>query len=294
MADNRNTEIKYPQVNTLAEYVALIQDIADVKEDHHDTLLWYRGQENSEWPLWPNLYRIVDSNYQAYGGLSANLDKLHSFQNRELSNFYARRSHLVTKHQPAIGIPFPITKRKKVLSLSIIQHYFGRTCLLDWSHQAIPGAFFAIEKYFNDPSFTDENLPCVWILKPHRLNKKFRAKCKSYFENIEFNGDIRLPTFYDIKEKNENEYIGFPCAIIPPMYNDRILAQAGTFVSFPVMDKDDNKQPLDTFSFSNEILTCIILRNPRNVANDLIAMGYDSTDFYPDLTNEIRVLDQKW
>lgn len=306
----RDPYIEYRYVGSLADYSKLISEFTldnSKKKEKEDAsslprCYWFRGQASVDWPLWPSLYRTIHKENKDKGGLYKKYKKLKGRQDRVLSKFYARRSHAISKNRPTPGLPFPMAPDKKMHSLSIVQHYTENTCLLDWSHKGIAGLFFAIEKYFNDPQYRDKRLPCVWLLDPRNLNLIFQDNCNEVFNDL-YNG---LPTFYDIKPKEQAKYFKFPCAIIPPLHNDRILAQAGTFVTFPVDTNIKPKQdtcgdekylirPLDTYiSHSHKYLKCIVIWNPRQVANDYIKMGYDSIDFYPELSNKIQVLSEKW
>jgi hypothetical protein len=275
-------------------------------------LFWFRGHSDVRQSLWPSLYRSIHKKHKKYGGLKKHYLELETEQEKEISHFYARRSHAVSKNRPAAGLPFAINARKKIFSLSILQHYTGNTCLLDWSHQAIAGLFFAIEKYFMDSSFSSEKLPCVWFLDPHKLNHNFQFGWEKYFNLEQENDRCRLPTFYDIKKGKQKKYLDVPCAIVPPLHNDRILAQAGTFVSFPVKPIKKTRlpneyvteeaedptpfliKPLDSFPISDKFLSYVIIWNPRRISDELIKIGYDSIDFYPELTNRVRVLEKNW
>lgn len=83
--------------------------------------------------------------------------------------------------------------------LEVMQHHGVKTRAMDWSESAIHSLMFALEPFFDDKKYRDEErrntVPCVWILEPGMLNKNiFKCLLDKALYNVifqEFDESIR-------------------------------------------------------------------------------------------------------
>lgn len=157
-----NIEIK--MINSLDEYMKTISDIRDNDEENFKpNILWFRGQSNASFSLIPSLFRTnnkVSKNFN-----KQNYSELHYAEDIRMQHYIAKNYHLLLA-EPSSRIEW----------LEVMQHHQINTRLLDWSESSIHSLIFAIEVFFSEKRFSDYQrqkcLPCVWVLKPWKLNKK--------------------------------------------------------------------------------------------------------------------------
>lgn len=150
------------------EYIEIIGLISQRKKDTRKYPLWFRGHEKNSFYLEPGIYRNFslrkEKNWfnteKTYGTLW--LKEEYRFQ------------HFVARNYDKV----PTMPESLVEWQEIMQHYFSKTRLMDWSESAVVAATFALEAYI-DPQQDHEiqyrrrhNSPVVWILNPIKLNMK--------------------------------------------------------------------------------------------------------------------------
>lgn len=127
-----------------------IQSIDDlmkvIQELHHrqNDRLWFRGQQDASWDLVPSVKR---------GCFPAR-------ENFITNDFYIRVKQI---------LPNPPQKENYAAWLSIMQHYWLPTRLLDWSMSPLIAMFFAVEDYIK---YGAETNACIWCLRPRVLNEQ--------------------------------------------------------------------------------------------------------------------------
>lgn len=155
---------------SLHEYIEMIGCISEQqKDDKRKFPLWFRGNEQTDvhYYLDPSIYRdfytvkekneFADSN--DYGTLW--LKEEYRFQ-----HFVARNYDKVSA-MPESYIEWQ----------EIMQHYFSKTRLMDWSESAIVALSFALEAYINPVNDHEvrykrrHDSPVVWVLNPVKLNR---------------------------------------------------------------------------------------------------------------------------
>lgn len=142
---------EYREVYSLGEYIDAINSFAC------NEILWYRGHEDIEFKLVPTLYR--DKKADFIDDINT-YNSLHMAENIRIQQYYARNHPFIREN----GV-------NTTEWLGMAQHYGIKTRFLDWSTSAIHSLIFALEKYFDEPDYVQSGIPCVWILRPQRLNR---------------------------------------------------------------------------------------------------------------------------
>lgn len=155
---------------TLSEYYANIKTIGEMSISSPQSALgeaieprlWFRGHERKKYNLIPNIFRSADYRY----------NNRYTYSNNHLREDY-RFQHFMARSYNKLGeIPTSVIEWQQVM-----QHYGGKTRLMDWSENAMIALLFALEAYV-DPK-DDKELeqrrmkasPVVWILEPQKLNQ---------------------------------------------------------------------------------------------------------------------------
>lgn len=162
-------------VHSLEDYLEKIGEIRSRYESEHlnqtddDAILWYRGHEKSAYHLEPGIYRNFygkrreKNKYNKDGSYGA----IHQKEDFRYQHFLARNYDIMT------SMPDSMIEWQEVM-----QHYFAKTRLMDWSESALVALNFALEAYMN-PLKDHEveykrrmNSPVVWVLNPVKLNSQ--------------------------------------------------------------------------------------------------------------------------
>jgi hypothetical protein len=299
------------------EIVAIIDDFASsslpnpdghsiISESERETgykkAIWYRGQANSGFHLIPKAYRIIP--IQNESDKKEFSTRLYEKEEKYINDFIVRNHHLISDYPDNL-----------LNWMSIMQHYGSPTRLLDWSESVFPALFFALEKYFTLEKKSEENLPCLWCLRPCELNNKINdsltnedqekivlntsgyknsnpidyfiklSKLAKKIEDGEVQSSLLEGYFHTGKPKTYPEY---PLAIVASYNNDRIRAQAGVFTIFPMIDskKKVNSMTdlcLDKKQGSEYFLKKIVILKPYRVSEQLKRIGMRRMYFYPEL-----------
>lgn len=155
---------------SLHEYIEMIGYISARQGNQKRKFpLWFRGNEQTDvyYYLDPGIYRdfytVKEKNEIAgskdYGTLW--LKEEYRFQ-----HFVARNYDKVS------AIPESYIEWQEIM-----QHYFSKTRLMDWSESAIVALSFALEAYINPVEDHEvrykrrHNSPVVWVLNPVKLNR---------------------------------------------------------------------------------------------------------------------------
>ncbi|MGD0014574.1 MAG: FRG domain-containing protein [Bryobacteraceae bacterium] len=232
---------------------------------------WCRGQERSEWPLVPRLYR----------GTAGDLNKE-----------YEIREEFCTR-APALS-DYAKLSDDRVLSkwewYFVMQHYGAPTRLLDWTEAPLVSLYFAVRS-------NRGNFPAaVWILDAWSLNRTVirrdevippadagtlptdRARVAAWLPD-RFKKGVRLPRF--------------PCAVYPTHTMRRIGAQRSCFTIH-----GSAHHGFDELARRRKHATLVKIEIPswevRQVRDSLESYGIDETTIFPDLEALGRVVTLHW
>lgn len=118
----------------------LVNQIKELKSIHGEQPIWFRGQENSQWPLIASIQR--GSLYQKETFIT--------------NDFY------IYVNQIEDDMP---EKTDYAAWMSLMQHYGLPTRILDWSSSPLIAGYFALEK-----NREEKNDSCIWVLIPQKIN----------------------------------------------------------------------------------------------------------------------------
>lgn len=154
----------------LQEYIEMVDHISNHQKDakrHYP--LWFRGHEQTDvyYYLDPGIYRDF------YIAREENLfDDSNAYGTLWLKEEYRYQHFVARNYDKVASLPESYIEWQEVM-----QHYFSKTRLMDWSESAIVALSFALEAYIN-PSGDHEvkykrrhNSPVVWVLNPVKLNR---------------------------------------------------------------------------------------------------------------------------
>lgn len=151
--------------NSLEEVLEYVSRIGDAyKNEDSLSPLWFRGHEYTYYNLEPNLFRQTKYQYN---------DKK-TYSNNHLREDY-RYQHFMSRN-------FDKTDYREPHSVfewqEIMQHFFSKTRLMDWSESLFVALEFAMEAFlipYKNPDITEKRhklQPTLWILQPNQLNDK--------------------------------------------------------------------------------------------------------------------------
>ena len=152
------TEKECFETNQSREAHNLREVIEAIQEFSNETLVWYRGHESYDHQLLPTLYRNKTVNFISDDDYSYN--SIHMAEQMRIQQYYAR--------------DYPFIKdsgNNTVEWLGMGQHFGMNTRFLDWSLSAIHSIMFALGKYVEDPEYKGGEIPCLWVLKPQKMNQ---------------------------------------------------------------------------------------------------------------------------
>lgn len=179
-------------VHDLGEYMNTITEIARVNmvRPLKPPILWFRGMSNIAYSLVPSVFR-TDTRAKR---LSQNINytKLHYAEDIRTQHYIAKNYHLLAS-EPSSRVEW----------LEVMQHHQVNTRVLDWSESSIHSLLFALEVFFDNSRFNEEQrktcVPCVWVLNPQKLNKKI---VRELAQNKDMIGDLLKDLNIDLDEKN--------------------------------------------------------------------------------------------
>lgn len=148
----------YVQIEEISEKIRR-QD--DYKNKERRPLLWFRGVSNTNHNLEPNIFRGAEYKYNDKQTYSNN----HLREDYRFQNFMSRNFDNVTERLPQSVIEWQ----------EIMQHYFSKTRLMDWSESLTVSLAFALNAFImpeqNEETKIKQSLtPALWILRPDALN----------------------------------------------------------------------------------------------------------------------------
>ena len=125
-------------------------------------LLWFRGNLNTKFNLEPSIFRGAEYHFNDDKTYSNN----HLREEYRFQSFMSRNFDNVTERMPQSMIEWQ----------EIMQHFFTKTRLMDWSESLTVALEFALEAFITPEKNLEieerrkTSTPAVWILRPDALN----------------------------------------------------------------------------------------------------------------------------
>ncbi len=179
---------EYPlEINRVYKVHSLTEELEIVNEFSAGEKVWFRGHASCGYHLLPTLYRGKKVSFRE----DKNFNSMHMAEQMRIQQYYAK------------DYPFIKNSGHNTLEwLGMGQHFGMNTRFLDWSGSAIHSTIFALESYFEKADYEGEQIPCVWVLKPQKMNKRIVDR---FFKRewIEKYQDDYFHDVMDIKEARE-------------------------------------------------------------------------------------------
>ena len=149
--------------DSLYEVLSYVETISNKYKDRDGIApLWFRGHEYTYYNLAPNIFRGAKYIYNDQKTYSNN----HLREQYRYQHFMARNFDKPDYREPRSVFEWQ----------EIMQHFFSKTRLMDWSESLFSGLEFALEAFFipyNDLEISRRRhsmQPVLWILQPNMLN----------------------------------------------------------------------------------------------------------------------------
>ncbi len=156
-------EVRTRYAESLSEVYQHISSVGQETRKTDDTMLWFRGNAKASYTLEPSIFRKVDYQYNDNQTYSDN----HLREEYRFQSFMSRNYDNVTYNTPQTVIEWQ----------EVMQHFFTKTRLMDWSESLIVALEFALEAFITpvkDKEIQEQRRmaqPVVWVLQPAELNK---------------------------------------------------------------------------------------------------------------------------
>lgn len=153
--------------NSLEEVIASVDSIEkSCTESGSSSIgtLWFRGHEYSHYNLDPNIFRKANYKYNGLETYSNN----HLREDYRFQHFMARNFDKTDYREPHSVFEWQ----------EVMQHFFSRTRLMDWSENLFCALEFALEAFlipYKNKEIAEKRhklQPTLWILRPEMLNSK--------------------------------------------------------------------------------------------------------------------------
>jgi hypothetical protein len=214
------SSIPVTEVRSIADFVSQVELIAEEwRKDARDrlgpseepfpgeTVPWFRGVSNKDYPLEPTILRNYDPVLSKY---NQNRDTLLWLESYMLSRFRCGGQRFVE-----------VAPKSHLDWVFLMQHHGLPTRLLDWSKNALTALYFAVRKQRDKDA-------AVFVLDPRTLSEK-----------CGLGRSIADPMNKTTRDKYIDEHLKlsyslgpwehYPIPLIPPQISDRLAAQHSRF-----------------------------------------------------------------
>lgn len=151
--------------DSLEDILRYVSEIGDMcKQEGVLKPLWFRGQEYAHYNLEPNIFRQADYKYNSQATYSNN----HLREDYRYQHFMSRNFDKAEYREPRSVFEWQ----------EIMQHFFSKTRLMDWSESLFSALEFAMEAFlipYKNADISNKRRkmqPVLWVLQPSQLNEK--------------------------------------------------------------------------------------------------------------------------
>lgn len=144
------------------KYVNMVEEDIIGRCGNMSEAMWFRGHEYAHYNLEPNIFRNAEYKYNDNKTYSNN----HLREDYRYQHFKAKNYDKTDYREPHSVIEWQ----------EVMQHFFTKTRLMDWSENLFSALEFALEAFLIPYSNPEINIrrhsgqPTVWILSPSLLN----------------------------------------------------------------------------------------------------------------------------
>ena len=184
--------------DSLSEIYQCLYELCDImdKGGRKRPLLWFRGHAIASYNLDPNIFRKADYQYNGSMTYSNN----HLREDYRFQSFMARNFDNIDYRMPQYVIEWQ----------EIMQHFFTKTRLMDWSESLTVALEFALESFITPVKDREISERCqtaeptIWILQPDMLNEQvyesFSANSELIYKAIQQEQSAFLQDMRDVHE----------------------------------------------------------------------------------------------
>lgn len=233
-------------IHNIGEFITALRDTT------RDGLVWFRGQENKDWSLLPNIARPTADHPD--GLLNQELAAIKRF--KQNADAFLQR--------------VPQSEWEWIF---LMQHHRGLTRLLDWSESPLVALYFAL-------GHEDDALDSVvWCLDPMALNQQAGHRRQFDRDVLAFGIDNVLDSYLPDRVGDAQGAQLLPVAGIGPRNSRRMIAQSGTFT---ITHK--SATAIESVGDTDHIWRFIVPANQKaDLRNELRLIGFNEFLLFPDL-----------
>lgn len=243
-------------INSLMDYIDLVKQIIVGKNIKKP---WFRGQEDCNWDLTPNIYRIKKTHYKL------------EIENYVFNEFKRRAFTLYSEEM----LP-SIEKGSDMDWLFLMQHHNIPTRLLDWTRSSLIGLYFAVNSYWKD-----KNNSAVWIIDPTWINKN----TINYDDVLYVKKDTEVHTMQYMGDKPPQ----LPISFVPNYLEKKIIPHKNCFTLHGL--SPNGLHEISSSATASKIIKIEINKaSEKNIFDELCLSGITHTNIFPNLdglANEI-------
>lgn len=171
---NNKVEVRYAEsLSEVYDHIdAIANNMIQSGTEEERPLMWFRGHADTRYNLEPSIFRGTEYNFNTQRTYSNN----HLREDYRFQSFMSRNFDNVTERLPQSVIEWQ----------EVMQHFFTKTRLMDWSESLTVALGFALEAFITPENNLEVEerkrslTPAIWILRPDSLN---REVYKTFYED---------------------------------------------------------------------------------------------------------------
>lgn len=160
----QSAKIRYAEsLSEIYQHIRSIETEIEQSDGDKNPIMWFRGNARSFYNLEPSIFRGTDYLYNKQETYSNN----HLREDYRFQSFMSRNYDNVDYRMPQTVIEWQ----------EVMQHFFTKTRLMDWSESLTVALEFALESFITPVKDLEIKEKCrvadpvIWILQPVKLNK---------------------------------------------------------------------------------------------------------------------------